>query len=365
MEIQIFNSILFGSLKPWKVNQADAKSYSSFIKKANATQDIIDRLNCLLEPNPELILPKTTEIQLIQPFYSIDLPEYYDTLSNYYCLLINTESQRIFNVFKIFSDSLKHPIDINHQTNKILRKIKILLVQVLEEIEEIGNEETPPKNFNLTEFVLSYLEKNLFVLYFNIQAINEKHLVNIISQKDFHVLELNQPINTLPEILELLPQTHIQAGNVKKQINIKVDNNTTNKPQTPKLSFGWKGNNKNTLHNLFDDLCIDINFLNEEKTTIENLVELLTAKEVVPSKINIYLGCKTTEFVFVIDNICKNFQRLTQTNIEKSKSFWTKEEIKKPSTLITSTNFSKSRGKTKMKGELKEEILATIQKHFP
>ena len=65
------------------------------------------------------------------------------------------------------------------------------------------------------------------------------------------------------------------------------------------------------------------------------------------------------------DNISKQFQRLTQTNIERSMSFWTKEDIKKPTTLITSTNFSKSRGKSKMRIELQEDILATIQKYFP
>jgi RNAse (barnase) inhibitor barstar len=303
MEIQIFNSILFGSLKPWKVNQADAKSYASLIKKANATQDIIDRLNYLLEPNPELILPKAAEIQLIQPLYSIDLPEYYDTLSNYYCLLINTESQRIFNVFKIFSDSLKHPIDINHQTNKILRKIKILLIQVLEEIEEIGNEETPPKNFNLTEFVLSYLEKNLFVLYFNIQEINEKHLINKITPEDFHVLELLQPKNTFQNILPI-EAVFKKANESKNKLN--------------RFSFGFKGDNKK-LQIVLNELTDEIALVNRDLSTIEDLYKILISKNILSESFKeIHLGCETTQFRCIIEMLSSYFYNLTFASVGDS-----------------------------------------------
>ena len=309
MEIQIFNSILFGSLKPWKINQANAKSYASLIKKANATQDIIDRLNCLLQPNPELILPKTTEIQLIQPFYSIDLPEYYDTLSNYYGLLINTESQRIFNDFKIFSDSLEHPIDINHQTNKILRKIKILLIQVLEEIEEIGNEETPPKNFNLTEFVLSYLEKNLFVLYFNIQEINEKHLTNKITPEDFHVLELLQPKITFQNI-QTIDVFSKKADESKYKLN--------------RYSFGFKGDNKK-LQIVLNELTNEIALVNRDLSTIEDLFKILVSKNILSESFKeIHIGCETTQFRCVITTLSSYFYNLTFGSVGDSKLFKSK-----------------------------------------
>jgi hypothetical protein len=45
--------------------------------------------------------------------------------------------------------------------------------------------------------------------------------------------------------------------------------------------------------------------------------------------------------------------------------FWTKDDTNKAPTLVTSTNFSKSRGKSKMRIKLQEAILATIQKYFP
>jgi hypothetical protein len=47
-------------------------------------------------------------------------------------------------------------------------------------------------------------------------------------------------------------------------------------------------------------------------------------------------------------------------------SFYSKEEQNKPAvTLITSSNFSKSRGKSKMKTETQEAILETINRYFP
>ena len=93
--------------------------------------------------------------------------------------------------------------------------------------------------------------------------------------------------------------------------------------------------------------------------------EPLHSMKAIPNKIKIYLGCKTTVFVFIIDSIGKHFQRLTQTNIEKSMSFYSKEEQNKPAVLITSSNFSKSRGKSKMKTETQEAILETINRYFP
>ena len=276
-------------------------------------------------------------------------------------LVIGLEAKRVFNRFKAYSETLDNHIDIIYNTKMLLSSIKTLIKQTIGEIEDRGFEETPNKSTSLVTFTLQYLKHSLTILFLSIQEINQEHLERIFSPEDFHLLELEQPLDTMQEIHCMLPdpiqQTPLTVANQKALLSQKVE------PR--KLSFGWKGKKVNTLQMLFDDLCVDINFLNEEKTSVESLVELLTSSEIIPGKINIYLGCKTTVFVFVIDNISNQFQRLTQTNIEKSMCFWTKDDTNKAPTLVTSTNFSKSRGKSKMRIELQEAILATIQKYFP
>ena len=107
-------------------------------------------------------------------------------------------------------------------------------------------------------------------------------------------------------------------------------------------------------------IIIEINFLDEENSNSEDLVQLLTSKNIEPFTTKIFLGCKTTEFVFVIDNISKHFKALNPTNIEKSRSFWTKPQTNKEPTLITVDNFYKTRSKSnifKYAGEKKDKRL--------
>ena len=371
MEIKIFNSILFGNLKPWLIDAASAKHFAENLKHAGskipATEfELLQQLKTLLRGKADLIAwlnhqPADKNMVLLETYYFTDLPVFNDTLSKYYSQIIGLEAKRIFNRFKAYSETLDNNIDIIYNTNMLLSSIKTVIKQTIEEIEDRGFEETPDKSDSLVTFTLNYLKHSLTVLFLSIQEINQEHLERIISPEDFHLIELDQPLDTMQEIHCMLPdpvqQTPLTIANQKALLKQNV--------VPRKLSFGWKGKKVNTLQMLFDDLCVDINFLNEEKTSVESLVELLTSSEIIPGKINIYLGCKTTMFVFVIDNISNQFQRLTQTNIEKSMCFWTKDDTNKTPTLVTSTNFSKSRGKSKMRIELQEGILATIQKYFP
>ena len=112
-------------------------------------------------------------------------------------------------------------------------------------------------------------------------------------------------------------------------------------------------------------IIIEINFLDEENSNSEDLVQLLTSKNIEPFTTKIFLGCKTTEFVFVIDNISKHFKALNPTNIEKSRSFWTKPQTNKEPTLITVDNFYKTRSKSNINEERKTLILEIINKYLP
>jgi hypothetical protein len=357
MNSKILDSIFHGALKPWLIS-FEENALKEIVKNTRKSsivsfQDNLARLKTLLCFTPEL-LPSVSTLPnepLMQLSYGCTMPEPITIPQHYYKLLMDA------GVINYFNATLNNPfiqdyaLDVPYQIgDKCLKGIAVLANEVNNEIAALE-----PDSKDTTYFALNYLRNNLLVLYFSIQDTFEDNLTDVFdSLEDFYLYKMDNN----SDIIEL------------KQLSIGNNGsmNTINKtlPITPPpLTFGGKQANRNNLQALFDDLCVDITFLDEEKTSVSTLVDLLLAKEIEPGSVNIYLACQTTEFVLVMDTIGKRFTKLTQTNIEKSKCFWTKEEHNKPPSLITSSNYSKSRSKSKMKDEKKKEILDTIHKYLP
>lgn len=356
MNSKILNEIYHGQLKPWLIT-FDERGLKETIREVNKIPTISlqgneNRLKRLLQSFPDIL-------KSVKPFvnnsfhhlsFTCPLSEPNNLQQHFFKALIDAEILRYYNA-TLSNQLIKDPtLDVPFQIGvKSLKGIAVLANEINNELSE---KEFEPND--LTYFTLEYLKNSLLNLYFSIQSNFKAHLSDVFeSASDFYMYNMDNDA----EIVELR-QVVLDKNNKPVVTVIKPS-------EPPKLSFGFKLKTPTALQNLFDDLCVDFNFLNEDKTTVETLVELLTSTVIVPNKIKIYLGCKTTVFVFIIDSISKHFQRLTQTNIEKSMSFYSKEEQNKPAVLITSTNFSKSRGKSKMKTETQEAILTTIQKYFP
>ncbi len=356
MNSKILNSIYHGQLKPWLFN-LDERELKQTIREVNKIQNNtiqgnVNRLKALLQAFPTLhkAIEPIASNSLIQLSFSCPLQEPSTIQQHFYKAVIDAEVLRYYNA-TISNPFIKdHSLDVPFQIGeKSLKGIAVLANSINNELAEKEYQAE-----DLTCFSLDYLKNSLLILYFSIQENYKNYLPEVYETvEDFYLYKMDNDADIV-ELKQVLfdknNQPIIQANKVI---------------EPPKLSFGFKGKNINLLQTLFDDLSIDCNFLNEDKTKVETLVELLTSKEIIPGKISIYLGCKTTVFVFIIDNLNKQFQRLTQTNIEKSMSFYSKGEQNKPAVLITSTSFSKTRSKNKMKTETQEAILATIHKYFP
>lgn len=356
MNSKILNEIYHGQLKPWLIS-FDESILKETIREVSKIPTITlqgneNRLKLLLQPFPDLL--KNAKPFVSGSFHHLSftcpLSEPNNLQQHFFKAVIDAEILRYYNA-TLSNQLIKDPsLDVPFQIGvKSLKGIAVLANEINNELSE---KEYEPND--LTYFTLEYLKNSLLCLYFSIQSNFKAHLSDVFeSVSDFYMYNMDYDT----EMVEL------------KQVVLDKNNKpvvTVIKPsEPPKLSFGCKLKTHTALQSLFDDLCVDFNFLNEDKTSVETLVELLTSTEIIPNKIKIYLGCKTTVFVFIIDSIGKHFQRLTQTNIEKSMSFYSKEEQNKPAVLITSSNFSKSRGKSKMKTETQEAILETINRYFP
>jgi len=360
MNSKILNSILNGELKPWLISFDDERILKDIIKqvksKPNETPiQVQANLKALLKLFPALLKGlEFPSIEQLQPLgFTSNTPTPVTLFNHYYKAIIDAEIARYFNATihnsLIKDKSLDVPFQIGHQS---LKGIAGLCNQTNNEIMErcfISN------NTAITDtafFTLTYLRNSLLALYFAIQKPFKEHLTTTYNSFEDYALycldESDFEFNLIENTIQIAPTF------IKPKLN-----------EPPKFSFGWKGNSIEKLEALFDDLCLDISFLDEEKTPVKTLVELLTSKDITIGTPQIYLGCRTTEFVIVTDEIAKHFQRLTQTTIEQSKCFWSKPATNKPSTLISSTTISKSRAKNKTKEEVISDIKATIDKHLP
>ncbi|MBS1578322.1 MAG: hypothetical protein JST29_01625 [Bacteroidetes bacterium] len=356
MNSKILNDIYHGQLKPWLFNldERELKQTIREVSKIPLTtlQGIDNRLKKLLQPFPMLLktIQPLSSNTFQQLSFSCPLQEPTTIQQHFYKAVIDAEVLRYYNTTisnpLIKDEALDVPFQIG---DKSLKGIAVLLNSINNELSEKEYQAE-----DLTCFSLEYLKSNLLILYFSIQE----------NFKPF-----------LPDVYETVEEFYMyRMDNDSEMVEIKqLTFDKYNKPvlsaskatEPPKLTFGWKKGDTSKLQALFDDLCVDYNFLNEEETSVETLVELLTEKEIVPGKFKIYLGCQTTEFVFIMDNLGKAFQRLSPTNIEKSMSFWSKGRANKKPTLINAENYFKTRSKNKIKDETKEEILTLIQKYFP
>ena len=101
MEIKILDSILHGQLKPWKFNTANTRRLVEVIRSAKADDNIVTRLQSLLQDFPALqkLIAEEGNPSNLQPLYfQPQLPAFKNPGTQFYFLLITTEAQRIFDV---------------------------------------------------------------------------------------------------------------------------------------------------------------------------------------------------------------------------------------------------------------------------
>lgn len=332
MESKILHSIMHGELMPWTIDLKN-KAFAEKIKEIGnkdpeSLDDLIRQVKSLVIDLPDLStwLNKNSlasSEKLIDLYFSSELPAYHNTITKYYSLLISKEILRVFNVYFIQSLKWTNRIDIIYHTTVILRNLKSLTKQVNSELIQRGFEDFPDDQCDPIHFTLYQLKLELINLYFSIQEVQKDTIEEVISLEDFYLLELNDPISAIRKIYP-----------TKDKDLMVVDN----KPKTEhKINFGFKGKIDN-LKTVITQLNFKVNLLNEDMTTPEKLLSVLTNKKLIPGSEEIHLNCETAIFRYIIDKFKPVFSNLKLTSIENSKVFYSRN-----GTLINAQNLSSSK----------------------
>jgi len=102
-------------------------------------------------------------------------------------------------------------------------------------------------------------------------------------------------------------------------------------------SFKFKGDKKH-LEGIVRILCLKLNFLNEDKTSVNDLIDILVAKDYNKNRKEIYLGCNTKVFAHTLDKLKENFGNLKPSEIGRSQLFRSENEE-----IITAQNIYSSK----------------------
>jgi len=323
---------MHGELMPWTID-LKSKTFAEKIKEVGNKEpeslDVLTRhVKALVIDLPDFSawLNKNSlasSEKLIDLYFGSELPAYHNTITKYYTLLISKEVLRVFNEYLLRSSKWTNRIDIIFQTTSLLRNIKTLTKQVNSELVARNLNEFPEDQPDPIHFTFYLLKLQLIALYFSIQEVKKDILEEVFTLEDFYLLELNEPVSAIRKIYPAKDKVLIEGDNAPKTEH--------------KINFGFKGKPE-SLKTIITQLTNKVYLLNEAKTSTDNLLSVLTSKNLIPGSAEIHLDCETAVFRDIYDQLKLLFKSLTLTAIEKSRVFYSKN-----GTLLTAQNLSSSK----------------------
>lgn len=348
MNSKILNSILNGELKPWLISFEDERILKGIIQqvknKPNETPlQVQGNLNAILKPFPALLkgLEFPTIEQLHTLGFSSNLPTPVTLINHFYKAVIDAEIARYFTA-TIDNPLIKEkefdvPYQIGHQS---LKGIAGLCNQANDEIIERNFVVNNTAISDTTYFSLTYLRNRLLTLYFAIQEPFKEYLTTTYNSFDDYALYCLNDASFEFNLIEIETENTVEH----------------NKPQKSNvLTFGFRGDVERLL-SVVKNLVLRMDFLNEQLTSVEQFIQVFTAKDLKGVKTKIHIACATTEFEEIMQQFQSVAKKFTPANIKKSRLFYTSE-----GTLIDDNLLYVTKNKSKIAKEKKDLISAIFQ----
>lgn len=335
MELTIFKSIIYGELKPWASNAINEKFYRqnlslNFIKPAHSINEYYkvlkelhkDKSNLFKDDGLEIYLtqPNTAiSHEILHPLVEVSLAEPITTTQKFYHYLLYNEATRLTDrVFKCINKDIEE-IQKKEIIQNVVKSCKDLLLR-------IGTDQKYFQQTELTAYVIPQLITNVIRFLKETEKLYPQYLADLPSTKYELYGELL--------LLQSIPETNIDKTTLEFQtvndILIGIDNYKFEKDT--RFSFSFNGN-KDKLKSVLSLLNRDFDLLNEDKTSVEDLLNVLTSKDLQRGAPQIYIGCETLEFAYIVKKLELSFSNFKPTSIDSSNLFFSKKgnEIKRGS----------------------------------
>ena len=337
MELTIFKNIIYGELKPWASNAINDKFYrqnlsASFMKPTNTINEYYKVLKELHKDKPNLFKEDGLEIYLLQPntdisheilypLVEVSLTEPTTSTQKFYHFLLYNETTRLTDrVFKCINKDIEE-IQKKEIIQNVAKSCKDLLLR-------IGTDQESFPQTELTAYVIPQLITNTIRFLKETEKLYPQYLAELPSTKNELFGELlQQPIPEI-DIDKTTPEFQTTYNILLGIDNYKFEKDT-------RFSFGFNGEQEK-LKSVLLALNRNIELLNGDKTSVDELLIVLTSKDLELGAPQIHIGCQTNLFNHVWRKLKPKFNNLGATSLAASKLFYSKSD-----TLLSKSNLEK------------------------
>lgn len=355
MRLKIFEHILYSSLRPWKQDSLNERDYSNFLKTSGFTtpKNSINEFKTALNA----VFPKdgftkdedfdlyelnndADRINIVSPLIHIELLKAQNTKCRFYFYLITNEVTRLSDLlYQLYSGPASQS-DKTYVINNVLGQIKNLLKETSKEYQE-GNHNQE------SIYILQILRLSL--VRFLLEAENLfKDIIKspLTTDEELHFDLLNEDV---PE-----EQIYTLTNTLTSITSSFEEMENENLTPSNKLSFNFNGD-KTRLLNVVTQLNNQIELLNEDVTTPQQMVDVLTARELNQTLPKIQFNTETKQVRYVIDKLSPSFSNLTLSLIANCNLFYSKK-----GTLIKYSNLSSSKHHNPKNKETIDQIFRSL-----
>lgn len=355
MKLKIFEHILYSSLRPWKQDSINERDYSHFLRTSGFTsqKNSINEFKTALNS----IFPKedftkddefdlyelnndATRINIVSPLIHIDLPKAQNTKCRFYFYLITNEVTRLTDLlYQLYSGPASQS-DKTYVINNVLAQIKYLIKEITKEFQE-------GKHSEESIYILQILHLSLVRYLLELENLFSDIIKSPLTTDEelyFDLLDIEEPeepIYTLTNNLSSVTSTLEEKENI-------------NLPPSDKVSFNFNGD-KARLLNVITQLNIQIELLNEDTTTPQQMLDVLTARDLNQSLPKVQFNTETKQVRYVIDKLSPSFSNLTLSLIANCNLFYSKK-----GTLIKYSNLSSSKHHNPKNKEIIDVIFRSL-----
>ena len=356
MELIIFKSIIYGDLKPWASNAVNEKFYRqnlspSFIKPTHSISEYYNALKELHKDKPNLFKEDGLEIYLVQPNTFISHEILYplmevslevpitSTQKFYHYLLYNETTRLTDRVFKCINKEIDE-IQKKEIIQNVVKSCKDLLLR-------IGTDQESFPKTELTSYVIPQLISNVIRFLKETEKLYQQYVYDLPATINELFGELLQQPSPDINIEKTTPEFQTVSDILLGNDNYKSEKDT-------RFAFGFNGD-KEKLKSVLTALNSRLELLNEDKTSVAELLIVLTSKDLKLGTPQIHLGCETTQFSYIISRLEQHFRNFNPSTVEKSNLFFSKN-----GTVLKRNNLYKNNNKFPKKQSNIDEIIRQL-----
>lgn len=163
MKLKIFDSILFGSLQPFAIENQEDKKFKailnpslttpSSVKEFNKalTKIFVDHPNLIesvgynikLSPDKNELVISNMKDKVFEPLIDLDLPPHFNATTEYYYYLIKNEATRVIRSLVKEVEAVGNEVDAKYILINCINDIEYLLRNVARELKALPNTDFP------------------------------------------------------------------------------------------------------------------------------------------------------------------------------------------------------------------------------